>query len=521
MSPVSAASSPSVDGAPRALAPLVPFCANGSSSLQTNAPYTPSLLTHKEWVIPPRPKPGRKPATDTPPTKRKAQNRAAQRAFRERRAAKVGELEEQMKEMEDEDEREQNELRSQIYRLESDVGEYERVVTQYSERMKALEIDLARERELRVEVQRELAAIQGNQLPIDVVPLALRKKARDAPKLTANAIPETSSFAEAAVGCGNCDTYTRCKCIEEAVDMASLVDDDFHPSPKRHGSPSQPEHSKRLRYSSFAAAMKPEEPVETDFTNHPFSHFSGSSSQQKPGPTDRGLEGCGLCKDSTACLCAELAEDERNSSVNGSSLSRLLVEPSESNQFGTPINYLHVANPDPLLTILKAASCSNNPGSCTQCQNSPTSTLFCKSLAATRRGENNATSPPPSILSQSSSQACCGKSSNCCGAVQTPLPDPTPSSSRLLVENHHHPSTQLSPPSSASPISGPTLSCADTFTTLSRHPGFDRASDELGVWLPKLATVHKGVEGRTAFEIEAASVMGVLKLFDRRFGRGE
>ena len=31
----------------------------------------------------------------------------------------------------------------------------------------------------------------------------------------------------------------------------------------------------------------------------------------------------------------------------------------------------------------------------------------------------------------------------------------------------------------------------------------------------------KGAEGRTAFEIEAASVMGVLRFFDRRFGKGE
>jgi len=47
----------------------------------------------RAWNIPPRPRPGRKPAQDIPPTKRKQQNRDAQRAFRERRAAKVGELE--------------------------------------------------------------------------------------------------------------------------------------------------------------------------------------------------------------------------------------------------------------------------------------------------------------------------------------------------------------------------------------------------------------------------------------------
>ncbi|SPQ21526.1 30cf1118-da73-4909-86a1-d81a5c66912c [Thermothielavioides terrestris] len=68
-------------------------------------------MTSKEWVIPPRPKPGRKPATDTPPTKRKAQNRAAQRAFRERRAARVGELEEQIEAQKAAHERTVKELR--------------------------------------------------------------------------------------------------------------------------------------------------------------------------------------------------------------------------------------------------------------------------------------------------------------------------------------------------------------------------------------------------------------------------
>ncbi|GMM38392.1 hypothetical protein DASC09_057310 [Saccharomycopsis crataegensis] len=51
------------------------------------------ISTSKQWVLPPRPKPGRKPSLDTPTTKRKAQNRAAQRAFRERKANKIQELE--------------------------------------------------------------------------------------------------------------------------------------------------------------------------------------------------------------------------------------------------------------------------------------------------------------------------------------------------------------------------------------------------------------------------------------------
>lgn len=60
--------------------------------------------TSKDWVLPPRPKPGRKPAVDTPVSKRKAQNRAAQRAFRERRANRVQELEQKLSEVEKENE---------------------------------------------------------------------------------------------------------------------------------------------------------------------------------------------------------------------------------------------------------------------------------------------------------------------------------------------------------------------------------------------------------------------------------
>jgi len=35
----------------------------------------------------------------------------------------------------------------------------------------------------------------------------------------------------------------------------------------------------------------------------------------------------------------------------------------------------------------------------------------------------------------------------------------------------------------------------------------------------QLGREERSVEGLTAFEVEAASVMGVLKFFDRRFGR--
>src|SRR6516165_7118255 len=121
--PLLAPATPAPSLLPSASIKPLPTPTSATSPTVDTPPNLPSL-TSKEWVIPPRPKPGRKPATDTPPTKRKAQNRAAQRAFRERRAARVGELEEQLKQIEDENEREQEVLRTTIDKLEKEVEQY-------------------------------------------------------------------------------------------------------------------------------------------------------------------------------------------------------------------------------------------------------------------------------------------------------------------------------------------------------------------------------------------------------------
>ncbi|PKI83778.1 hypothetical protein MVES_001977 [Malassezia vespertilionis] len=75
-----------------AVNPLVQLQGGGSPQGATEEVIQPS----KEWVLPARGKPGRKPAATVPLTKRKAQNRASQRAFRERRHAYLAELEEKV-----------------------------------------------------------------------------------------------------------------------------------------------------------------------------------------------------------------------------------------------------------------------------------------------------------------------------------------------------------------------------------------------------------------------------------------
>jgi hypothetical protein len=78
---------------------------------------------------------------------------------------------------------------------------------------------------------------------------------------------------------------------------------------------------------------------------------------------------------------------------------------------------------------------------------------------------------------------------------------------------------------------GLSLSCADAYKTLASHRHFDEAADDIGSWLPKLKALpvprpgpvggRRGRDGRAPIEVEAASIMSVLKDFDVRFGRGE
>ncbi|PNS15045.1 AP-1-like transcription factor [Sphaceloma murrayae] len=74
-------------------------------------------------------KPGRKPLTSEPTTKRKAQNRAAQRAFRERKEKHLKDLEtkvEQLTKTSETEKQENGALRAQVQRLQSELKEYKR-----------------------------------------------------------------------------------------------------------------------------------------------------------------------------------------------------------------------------------------------------------------------------------------------------------------------------------------------------------------------------------------------------------
>lgn len=424
---------------------------NVSSPAATSPPLT---LTSKEWIVPPRPKPGRKPATDTPPTKRKAQNRAAQRAFRERRAARVGELEEQLKEIEDQNDQEQDALRSEVSDLQQSLAKCEAELSTWMNKCRTLEAQLAD------------------------VHASLSRQSRNSAGPAANHVQ-----ASEPIGCGNCTLESRCQCIDDVVrDMDTAAE---APAYSAHAGLKQDGSNKRIKLESPETNL-----MEVDFT----TSFAKGSQLSRPNHTSAGVvDPCGFCSDGTPCICAEMAaEQERHN------LTRPSSPTSGSRQIDRQIAQFTPPPSEGDVGSVRAptiANCAGGPGTCAQCVADPNSTLFCKSLAASR----------------GSSGCCGGKDSDgrCCrssGAV--PLRN---TRLRTAINSSLH----LPQPTSRNPL---TLSCADAYTALSRHSAYEQASGDMASWMPKLHPNSTSVEGRPAMEIDAANVMAVLKDFDRRFG---
>ncbi|KAL2163021.1 hypothetical protein VTH06DRAFT_6857 [Thermothelomyces fergusii] len=546
-------------------------------------------MTSKEWVIPPRPKPGRKPATDTPPTKRKAQNRAAQRAFRERRAARVGELEEQLEQDRLKHERTVRELQERISHLEIETQTLQ-------SRCRWLESMLERERQGRDNLPGDWEARQGasrnnsnnnnsnnsisnaiqggrsqSMRPLQPAP-PKTGTARPAPILEPRPLAQPFSISQIvsppeestqvnvecgncgangscacaeellrntdiSIGCGKCSLGTKCECLEETI-RVSIAGSDLKRPPS--APPSTSPEDKRQRSDAGT-------PLETDFT----AIFSSQRNKEEaqsllstPAPSQpltstEPRDPCGFCKDGTYCVCAD-------SMMTQTSLAGLVNPATEQTQTHTPPPSDNDVVPVPLEVTAtgaiklpglrslrerkldklpsRAGGCGpNGPGTCAQCVADPKSGLFCRSLAA--NFEKNKAG-----VSTTAEGGCCGNSGpgGCCksGALQPQQPAEAGALPPIA-------STGASNGSSANGFSL-SLSCADAYKTLASHRHFDEAADDIGSWLPKLKALpvprHSGSVGggghghrdaRAPIEVEAASIMSVLKDFDVRFGRGE
>jgi hypothetical protein len=448
---------------PAGLAPTHPGLAvQLSTGLQT-----PAIVTRKEWIVPPRPKPGRKPATDTPPTKRKAQNRAAQRAFRERRAARVGELEEQLEEVKDEQLKRETEMRNKIIRLEAEVLRFNNELQSWKLRCDSLDQIAEYEKREKEAALTELSHLRNNaQKKTDAVPLMRLSRQQEAKVLTPAAEPEDSPTS-----------------MKMEIDFTT-----------QFSSKTEPVHSIQ----------------DIEESARPFA------------------ESCGFCKEGTYCMCAASATNARQEHQiqlaplsNSAFMNAVTPPPSDTDMEGNCNTKPRAMHPDKIHRSIVSRNganpCINGPGTCLQCQSDPKSGLFCRSLAALRES----TTSNPCVNGPGTCQQCQNdpKSRAFCRSMAAQR---EPDAASSVPEGCCGGNAAGGPCCKSFGVQSrppPSLSVADTYKTLSIHKNFDQASDELNTWLGRLHAAPQHA-GRAPMEVEAASVMGVLKLFDRRFGRG-
>lgn len=544
-----------VPGQPLAIKPsgvgVDPQSGAAHSSVTLLPQLSKTSITSKEWVIPPRPKPGRKPATDTPPTKRKAQNRAAQRAFRERRAARVGELEEQLEDQREEHEQIEQELQEKVAGLDAEVQTLR-------SRCALLEDLLEKERAERTRTSNELDTLRSattsrhgslpalsgrsfglsaHQTPRSSITSTLSEHRNSTsfpishiispqdvsneaaptefgcgscgPNGSCACVEEALANTVSSPDCGKCSLGARCECLEAIMNNAAPNETDLKRKSSAHSM--QGPEEKRLRPESNE--------IEIDFTamfsKKPAAPAPAPSEYQPlpPPPAIPPRDSCGFCTEGTYCMCAEAAAAAASQATLPPIGAQVQTPPaSEDDVVSTPLEVTSTgAIKLPRLSSLSrnrpfapaaptksSGGCGpNGPGSCAQCIADPKSGLFCRSLAAARSNQ-----PPDAGAASSSagpsSGGCCGGSAGggCC-------------KSQKPAESAQSPGPPLS------------LSCADAYKTLASHRNFDRAADEIGTWLPQLKTVPHGSDrARHPLEVEAASIMSVLKGFDVRFGRG-
>lgn len=457
-------------------------------------------------------------------------------------------------------EKNERELMGRVASLDEDVRRSGVEAERWMARCDTVERMLAWEQEEKGRLLEELRVLRfGNQSAgTEAVPLPPRRQhqQRQQPNILPQKQPEPYSSSVIVLddeepGCGNCDATTPCVCMEQAIasmsstcgkctpgtncECADAVFSNLDTTPnetdhKRPHSPSQPGSSEKRQ--------RQEEPLEIDFTAQ-FARPTASLRREESSISFQGnrtfqpIEPCGFCKDGTYCACLDLASSGPSPSQSQQQQQQLSLLTHRDEMRLPPL--LHEVTPPPsdedidgklpvwdpriihravdaapplpaappIISVnsTDANPCAGGPGTCKQCLSDPRSRTFCQNLAKIKAASSTTTSSSFST------------SSGCCMDIENP-----PNTQNQNSKSSSSYTTPIAPPQ-------PRLSCAQAYQTLSTHSAFDRAAaeapEEMITWLCKLRQIEdRGVEGRGPLEVEAASVMEVLKHFDRRFGSG-
>ncbi|KAF2023192.1 hypothetical protein EK21DRAFT_17256, partial [Setomelanomma holmii] len=305
----------------------------------------------RNYGVPSRPKPGRKPATDEPQTKRKAQNRESQRAFRARKAAKVQELASQVEVGKQQHQEEVNGLLMRIDHLEQRLKHTEEAYHATSKRC-----DYWKEQ---FENLRDNGTTTGSTM---IEPPSAQLGNYAAMMMTPDASNESPGPSEyrtpdASTGflCGRCRP-DHCECIEETLAAHNAQDPPFMEAvalPPRRGA--TPMEGVQMQ----PAKIEDHSELEIDFTSvfarpaPPIDFMSMSEGEH---------QSCGFCTRPDNCLC----RDESIRSTNDAApLSQIMSNTS--------------ANSVPALAPVKGT-----PGSCDACQRNPEQKAWCQRVAQLR-----------------------------------------------------------------------------------------------------------------------------------------
>ncbi|PWN33179.1 uncharacterized protein FA14DRAFT_161165 [Meira miltonrushii] len=207
-----------------------------TNARETEGDTTDKIQPKKEWVLPARAKPGRKPSEVEPPTKRKAQNRASQRAFRERRQSYLASLEAKVNEYEERGANFSTELQKVARRLKEENDELKQQNKTLHAKVQQLEVALA----LRNSSRSPATSVKVEDVTMDSpqsttarheIGMPVSMLLEDAPRRTSwdwstgssragqsslQTSPEEQT-AEMHRDCGFCTEQSPCVCSGEAV----------------------------------------------------------------------------------------------------------------------------------------------------------------------------------------------------------------------------------------------------------------------------------------------------------------